>query len=78
MKLTDVSNICNITTIDDSPRIIMRSGREYNMFITKILRLFFLLEKKSFIPVKNDRDFRPRKMINFEPKILLDAARYDF
>lgn len=31
-----------------------------------------------FIPVKNGRDFRPqrpRKMINFEPKILLHAAR---
>lgn len=52
----------------------MRSGREYNTFITKILQLFFLLEKKPFIPVKNDRDFRPRKMINFEPKILQRAG----
>lgn len=36
------------------------------------------LRYTPFIPVKNGRDFRPqrpRKMINFEPKILLHAAR---
>ena len=51
----------------------MNYYRDMTRLLRKFSDYFFLLEKKPFIFVKNDRDFRPRKMINFEPKILQRA-----
>lgn len=74
--------LCNIAT----PTIYHGSVSSYvrHTFRLRIWHVYYensptiFLRYTPFIPVKNGRDFRPqrpRKMINFEPKILLHAAR---